>query len=459
VGSAARLGGHWCSRRASGRARYSSEALLGFPADQRAVAYVEERRPPGGCTTALITNGTLLGEAGGFLAGTTSSAALRRRAGRRTCGPGTFQSWTDSWTACAWSTRPSSSGTSRQHDNLRYPPSQPWPTRSSTSSGSACPSRRGPATTHQPGWAREPGGAGPLSTRDLNASVAHFRKTGDCRSALPQDPRGVGPPARLSMCGVGRGDSPAVDVDVGPGCVMFAVYRSSPRGSSRRLEAMRMGPTGPGLARLRRVSSTPAPHLRQQTGQVLVLRALRQVPVPQTCAVTQSPSGTSGETGISADPGLPVAPITWCPWRIGALPAPGGALDMLPGARRSRLMAELGVPWGWTRARPVGRRRRSLRWGSTSAFAWRRMRGSCRRGRPHPALVARCPAPGPHRDTVPVRMPGRGDGRACSTRRRIVKLRLPRGTPGVLRPQGARPARAHWKTGDPTQTARIAYPS
>jgi hypothetical protein len=112
-----------------------------------------------------------------------------------------------------------------------------------------------PAVTHQPDWRTE--SRAQLEhqyARIFSASVAHFERTGEVPFLLFRSTReaSVHEPEGLSMCGVGRGETPAVDVDGEVhGCVMFAEsYQVFPtRLLKTRLEAMRMGNlNGPDLA-------------------------------------------------------------------------------------------------------------------------------------------------------------------------------------------------------------------
>jgi hypothetical protein len=104
-----------------------------------------------------------------------------------------------------------------------------------------------PAATHQPAWRHD--GLVELDrefARIFEASLAHFQRTGEVPFVLFRHApdSSVHAPQGLSMCGVGRGDSPAVDVDGQVhGCVMFTEsYQVFPtRLLKTRLEAMRMG--------------------------------------------------------------------------------------------------------------------------------------------------------------------------------------------------------------------------
>jgi len=101
--------------------------------------------------------------------------------------------------------------------------------------------------THDPGW--RPGTIEVLAAQIeeiLNASIEHFRRTGEVpfapfRSGEPGDPPADGPP---TMCSAAGTTSPAVDVDGQVyGCVMFAEsYQDIPDGMLRQcLEPMRLG--------------------------------------------------------------------------------------------------------------------------------------------------------------------------------------------------------------------------
>jgi radical SAM protein with 4Fe4S-binding SPASM domain len=104
-----------------------------------------------------------------------------------------------------------------------------------------------PALTHQPGWRDElmaelDGQFG----RIFRACLRHYRRTGEVpfKHFLRQRGESKRRPESLGMCGVGRGETPAVDVDGQVhGCVLFVdSYQKFPTAFLRtRLDAMRMG--------------------------------------------------------------------------------------------------------------------------------------------------------------------------------------------------------------------------
>jgi sulfatase maturation enzyme AslB (radical SAM superfamily) len=104
-----------------------------------------------------------------------------------------------------------------------------------------------PALTHQADWRAE--SMAELDgqfARIFRACLRHYRRTGDVPFELFRRERGESTrrPGRLSMCGVGRGETPAVDVDGQVhGCLMFVdSYQRFPTAFLRtRLQAMRMG--------------------------------------------------------------------------------------------------------------------------------------------------------------------------------------------------------------------------
>ena len=119
-----------------------------------------------------------------------------------------------------------------------------------------------PALTHQP-WRDE------MMTeldgqfaRIFQASLLHYRRTGEVPFGLFRRERGDSTerPQNVDMCGVARGEVPAVDVDGQVhGCLMFVdSYQKFPTKFLRtRLEAMRMGDLrDPQLAR--RMAAYPA---------------------------------------------------------------------------------------------------------------------------------------------------------------------------------------------------------
>ncbi len=237
------------------------EPLLEFPMIQRAVAYVEERRPPTlQVHYDLITNGTLLGEEqAAFLAehdfevqlsfdgvpaaqdlrGKGTFAVLDRLLDRlRVEQPSFFsRNLSVSMTLTA-ATLPTLADSVEYFIEKRVPQIAV-----------------APAVTHQPGWRHE--GLAELDreyARIFSVSLGHFRRTGEVPFLLFRRSReaSVHEPEGLAMCGVGRGETPAVDVDGQVhGCVMFAEsYQVFPTAFLKtRLEAMKMGDLrGPDLA-------------------------------------------------------------------------------------------------------------------------------------------------------------------------------------------------------------------
>ncbi len=104
-----------------------------------------------------------------------------------------------------------------------------------------------PALTNQPAWRDELMAAldGQFA-RVFRASLRHYRRTGEVPLQLFRRHRGEsgGRPENISMCGVGQGETPAVDVDGQVhGCLMFVdSYQTFPTEFLRtRLDAMRMG--------------------------------------------------------------------------------------------------------------------------------------------------------------------------------------------------------------------------
>lgn len=229
------------------------EPLLEFPMIQRAVAYIEEKRPPNlKVRYEMITNGTLLGEKQApFLIqhdfevqlsfdGLPSAQDLR--------GKGTFPvldrllDWLRTEHPVFFSRNLTVSMTLTAPtipvlaDSVQY-----------FIDKRVAQIAVAPATTHQPAWRHQ--SMGELDHqygRIFKASLVHLQRTGDVPFLLFRKGReaSVHEPVGLSMCGVGRGDSPAVDVDGQVhGCVMFAEsYQVFPtRFLKTRLEAMRMG--------------------------------------------------------------------------------------------------------------------------------------------------------------------------------------------------------------------------
>jgi sulfatase maturation enzyme AslB (radical SAM superfamily) len=229
------------------------EPLAEFPMIQAAVAYIEERRPPAlRVHYDLVTNGTLLGEEQArFLAehdfdvqlsfdGVPAAQDLR--------GKGTF------------------AVLDRLLDRLRLEHPGFFSERLGISMTLTAPTvptladsvqyfldkgvhriAVAPAATHQPGWRREDmGELDRQYARVFKVSLRRFRRTGEVPFELFRRTQAssVHEPEGRSMCGVGRGENPAVDVDGQVhGCVMFAEsYQTFPtRFLKTRLEAMRMG--------------------------------------------------------------------------------------------------------------------------------------------------------------------------------------------------------------------------
>jgi uncharacterized protein len=104
-----------------------------------------------------------------------------------------------------------------------------------------------PAVTFQPGWRSDVlADLEAQFSRVFDLSVEHYDRTGEVPLVLfrrDQDDS-QHQPTTMSLCGVGRGETPAVDVDGQVhGCLMFAdSYQVFPTTFLRsRLEAMRMG--------------------------------------------------------------------------------------------------------------------------------------------------------------------------------------------------------------------------
>jgi sulfatase maturation enzyme AslB (radical SAM superfamily) len=228
------------------------EPLLEFPLIQRAVAYVEERRPPALTVHYdLITNGTMLGEEQAtFLVDHDFEVQLSFDgvpAAQDVRGKGTFAIL------------------DRLLDRLRAEHS-PWFEKnlsvSITLIAATVPyladsveyflEKRVPeiavaaAVTHQPTWRYEQiGELDQQFARIFKASLRHFRRSGEVPFVLfRRNHASVHHPQGLSMCGVGRGETPAVDVDGQVhGCVMFAEsYQLFPTAFLKtRLESIKMG--------------------------------------------------------------------------------------------------------------------------------------------------------------------------------------------------------------------------
>lgn len=104
-----------------------------------------------------------------------------------------------------------------------------------------------PALTHQPGWRDDlMSELEGQFARIFRASLRHYRRAGEVPLEAFRRQRGdrAGRPEAISMCGVGRGQTPAVDVDGQVhGCLMFVdSYQKFPTRFLRaRLDAMRMG--------------------------------------------------------------------------------------------------------------------------------------------------------------------------------------------------------------------------
>jgi sulfatase maturation enzyme AslB (radical SAM superfamily) len=229
------------------------EPLLEFPMIQRAVAYVEERRPPGLTVHYdLITNGTMVGEEqAAFLADHEFEVQLSFDgvpAAQDVRGKGTFatldrlldrlridhpvffeKNLSVSITLIATTIR-------YLADSVEYFIGKRVPQIAVAA-----------AVTHQADWRAERiAELDQQFARIFNVSRRHFRRTGEVpfllfrRTHTPSvhDPQGLG------MCGVGRGETPAVDVDGQVhGCVMFAEsYQVFPTAFLKtRLESMKMG--------------------------------------------------------------------------------------------------------------------------------------------------------------------------------------------------------------------------
>ena len=229
------------------------EPLLEFPLIQRAVAYVEERRPPALTVHYdLITNGTLLGEEEAtFLADHEFEVQLSFDgvpAAQDVRGKGTFAildrlldrlraehpTWFEKNLSVSITLIPAT--INYLADSVEYFIEKRVPQITVAA-----------AVTHQPAWRNEQiDELDRQFARIFKASLRHFRRTGTVpfrlfrrnHAASVHDPQGLG------MCGVGRGETPAVDVDGQVhGCVMFAEsYQVFPTAFLKtRLESMKMG--------------------------------------------------------------------------------------------------------------------------------------------------------------------------------------------------------------------------
>lgn len=104
-----------------------------------------------------------------------------------------------------------------------------------------------PALTHQSAWRDElMAELDAQFARIFRACLRHYRRTGEVpfKHFLREPGESKERPAALGMCGAGRGETPAVDVDGQVhGCVMFVdSYQKFPTAFLRtRFDAMRMG--------------------------------------------------------------------------------------------------------------------------------------------------------------------------------------------------------------------------
>jgi sulfatase maturation enzyme AslB (radical SAM superfamily) len=229
------------------------EPLLAFPLMRRAVEYVEAARPPHKTVRYdLITNGTLLrDEEARFLVDHDFEVQLSFDGVREVQdirGPGTF------------------AVLDRLLDSLRVRHPAFYANNLSVSltllaatvprlaDSVAYFFRKGvgqiavsPAVTHQADWrAEDRAELDRQFARIFQRSVRHYRRTGEVpfllfRRELEDSPHR---PQAQSLCGVGRGETPAVDVDGQvTGCLLFAEsYQKFPTAFLRtRLAPMRMG--------------------------------------------------------------------------------------------------------------------------------------------------------------------------------------------------------------------------
>lgn len=246
------------------------EPLLEFPLIRRAVAYVEEARPPGTRVAYdIITNGTLLGEEqAAFLVEHDFTVQLSFDgvpAAQEFRGRGTF------------------GVLDRLLDQLRCRRYNFFRDKLSISltllvetipyvaDSIAYFLDKGvqeilisPRITHQPNWRNEQiDDLDREFARVFEVCLGHFHRTGEVPLAVfhkESDQAPVGHFESLTMCGAGSGEHPAIDVDGQMvGCVTFAEsYQTFPTAFLRsRLEAMRMGDLRD-AALLQRMAAYPA---------------------------------------------------------------------------------------------------------------------------------------------------------------------------------------------------------
>jgi sulfatase maturation enzyme AslB (radical SAM superfamily) len=211
-----------------------------------------------------------------------------------------------------------------------------------------------PAVTHQGAW--HDGMMDELErqfARIFRTSVQHYDRTGSVPLVLFRRHRETSPhaPAGLSLCGAGRGETLAVDVDGEVhGCLMFAdSYQVFPTAFLRnRFEAMRMGSvTAPDLPE--RMAAYPAAaraagifHERQR--KYSSYRRCAECEFMTSCAVCPV---SIGHRPGNADPHR--IPDFLCAYNLVSLayrarfPAQPDVVDILRGgAKVPRLMEELG---------------------------------------------------------------------------------------------------------------------
>jgi len=229
------------------------EPLLEFPLIRRAVDYIEAARPPHLTVRyQVVTNGTLLREEQArFLVehdfevqlsfdGVPAAQDLR--------GPGTF-AVLDRLLERLREQHPHFFATKVSVALTLVPATIPFLADSiDYFLGKGIPQIAvSPALTHQSAWRDElMAELDAQFARIFAASLAHLRQTGEVPFKLFRRERGESDelPDGIGMCGVGRGETPAIDVDGQVhGCVMFVdSYQKFPTKFLRtRLEAMRMG--------------------------------------------------------------------------------------------------------------------------------------------------------------------------------------------------------------------------
>jgi radical SAM protein with 4Fe4S-binding SPASM domain len=227
------------------------EPLLEFPLIRRAVAYVEQARPHG--TTVryhIVTNGTLLREEqADFLADNDFKVGLSFDgvpAAQDLRGPGTF-AVLDRLLDRLRVERPVFFTENLSVGLTLLPSTIPFLADSIEYFLGKDVRRLGvsPAITHQPWQDPMMAALEAQFARVFRACLRHYRGTGTVPFELFRRERGEARrPRRVSMCGAGRGETPAVDVDGQVhGCLTFVdSYQRFPTAFLRtRLESMRMG--------------------------------------------------------------------------------------------------------------------------------------------------------------------------------------------------------------------------